>query len=206
MLEQNVKDTIKNKFKELKNPIKLLLFEPKEDYQFSEEINTLLKELSDLGEEKISFEKSESHSEYQIENTPSIVLEGKEKTFIRYLGLPAGHEFTPFIQSIIDLSKGEPNISDELKEKVRSINFPVHMKVFVSPTCPYCPASMKVAYDFAMLNSNIKADVYEVNEFREVGSKYNVMGVPKTVINDKVELSGAYPPGIVMQKILSLKE
>jgi len=39
----------------------------------------------------------------------------------------------------------------------------------------------------------ITADVVEVTEFPYMAQKYQVRGVPKTVVNEVVELEGAYP-------------
>jgi hypothetical protein len=40
-------------------------------------------------------------------------------------------------------------------------------------------------------SDKITADVIEVSEFPEMARRYGVSGVPKTVINDQVELLGA---------------
>jgi predicted DsbA family dithiol-disulfide isomerase len=40
---------------------------------------------------------------------------------------------------------------------------------------------------------HITADIIEANEFPELSQRYGVSGVPKTVINDKVEFVGAVP-------------
>ncbi len=45
----------------------------------------------------------------------------------------------------------------------------------------------------AMENPLIVADVVEANEFQNLSERYRVMSVPKTVINDRVELVGAQP-------------
>ena len=52
---------------------------------------------------------------------------------------------------------------------------------------------VSLAHQFAMENDNIKADMIEVNEFPQLAIKYNVMGVPKTVINESIELLGMQP-------------
>jgi hypothetical protein len=48
----------------------------------------------------------------------------------------------------------------------------------------------------------IKADVVDVNEFLQVGIRYNVMGVPKTVINEKVEFLSVVPEEVFVGHIL----
>jgi protein-disulfide isomerase len=45
----------------------------------------------------------------------------------------------------------------------------------------------------AQLNPRITADVIEANEFPELSQRFNVMGVPKTVVNGVQELVGAQP-------------
>jgi predicted DsbA family dithiol-disulfide isomerase len=52
---------------------------------------------------------------------------------------------------------------------------------------------VSLAHQFAMENGNIEADMIEVTEFPQLAVKYNVSGVPKTVINETVELVGLQP-------------
>jgi predicted DsbA family dithiol-disulfide isomerase len=40
---------------------------------------------------------------------------------------------------------------------------------------------------------HVQADIIEANEFPELSQRYGVSGVPKTIINDKVEFVGAVP-------------
>ena len=53
----------------------------------------------------------------------------------------------------------------------------------------------------ALLNPRITADVIEANEFPELSQRFNVMGVPKTVINGVQELVGAQPEAHVLVAI-----
>jgi hypothetical protein len=59
-----------------------------------------------------------------------------------------------------------------------------------------------IAHEFAIENEFIKADVIDTNEFPHLGLKYNVMGVPKTVINDKIEFIGVLPEDLFLEHIL----
>ena len=44
-----------------------------------------------------------------------------------------------------------------------------------------------------MLNEHVTADVVEVSEFPELMQHYQIYGVPKTVVNDRVSFEGALP-------------
>lgn len=54
----------------------------------------------------------------------------------------------------------------------------------------------------AMENPKVRADVIEVQEFPYIAQKYRVMGVPKTVINETVQIMGAVPEETFMNKVL----
>ncbi len=52
-----------------------------------------------------------------------------------------------------------------------------------------------------MENELITADAVEISEFPHLAQKYQVMGVPKTVINEKVSMEGSGPESMLMSKI-----
>jgi predicted DsbA family dithiol-disulfide isomerase len=55
----------------------------------------------------------------------------------------------------------------------------------------------------AIENEHVTADVVEVSEFIDVAQRYRVQGVPKTVVNDRVEIMGALPEPRFVQEILN---
>ena len=58
----------------------------------------------------------------------------------------------------------------------------------------------------ALLNPRITADVIEANEFPELSQRFDVMGVPKTVVNGVHELVGAQPEARLMAAIRTALE
>jgi predicted DsbA family dithiol-disulfide isomerase len=53
-----------------------------------------------------------------------------------------------------------------------------------------------------MACEHITGDMVEVSEFPQLAVKYQVQGVPKTVINDEHHLVGAVPPGKLLEAVL----
>lgn len=53
-----------------------------------------------------------------------------------------------------------------------------------------------------MASDDIRADMIETSEFPHLVNKYNVKGVPHTVINEKEEVVGAVAETELLQKIL----
>lgn len=53
-----------------------------------------------------------------------------------------------------------------------------------------------------MENELITADAVEISEFPHLAQKYNVRGVPKTVINDEHTIEGSGPESMLLSKIV----
>jgi predicted DsbA family dithiol-disulfide isomerase len=54
----------------------------------------------------------------------------------------------------------------------------------------------------ALASPRVRAEVVEVTEFPELAHAYGVMGVPKIVVNDEVEVEGAVPEDTFLQAVL----
>jgi glutaredoxin-like protein len=105
---------------------------------------------------------------YGVDKVPALIVTDGNITNIRYFGIPAGMEFTALIEDIVMVSQGTTNLSEEVREKIHRIQKPVHIQVFVMPTCPYCPKAVRTAHQFAMENPHIVADMVEATEFAEL--------------------------------------
>jgi thiol-disulfide isomerase/thioredoxin len=109
---------------------------------------------------------------------------------VRFIGTPSGFEFSTLIADIVDVSRGQLPLSEETVEAIRAIATPVHLQVFVTPACPYCPQAARIAHQMAMTNPLVLAEVIEANEFPALSERYRVRTVPKTIINDRIEFVG----------------
>jgi predicted DsbA family dithiol-disulfide isomerase len=61
-----------------------------------------------------------------------------------------------------------------------------------------------LAYQLALESDLISAHMVEVIEFPQLAVKYDVMGVPRTVINDKIHIEGAMPEPMLMKEFAKL--
>jgi predicted DsbA family dithiol-disulfide isomerase len=59
-----------------------------------------------------------------------------------------------------------------------------------------------LAHKLAIENEHITADVVEVSEFIDMAQRYRVQGVPKTVVNDLIEIVGAVPEPRFVHEVL----
>lgn len=191
----------------MENPVKIIMFTQEVECQFCAQTRQLINELAALNE-KIKvviydfLGESNKAKEYGVDKVPALIIMGEKDYGIRFYGLPFGYELQTLMEGVINVSKGRTDISEKTREKLREVKTPVHIQVFVTLTCPYCPIVASTAHKFAMENDLIRADVIDASEFPHLGYKYGIMGVPKTVINEKIEFVGAVPEETFLENVL----
>jgi len=208
LISEEDKKYIKDRFeKELEGSVRVIYFTQDFECQFCKETRQILEEIAELSD-KIELEihefdkEKELASKYDVDKIPATLIFGEKEYGIRFFGIPSGYEFSTLIEDIIHASTGKTSLKEEIKEEIKKIDKPLHIQVFVTPTCPYCPTMVHLAHQMAVENENIKADMVEAIEFPHLAQKYEVMGVPKTVINDnKREIVGAVPEEVFLQEI-----
>lgn len=147
---------------------------------------------------------------YNIDKIPAIIVsdENENNMSVRFYGIPAGYEINSFIAACLEFSKPTKDnfddIEPEIIERIKKIDKKIHIQVFVTLTCPYCPSAVAVAHRMSMINPDITSDMIESSTFTPLAIKYNVSSVPKTVINDKIEFVGAQPIKFLLETIEKL--
>ena len=211
MIGDKDKKAVGDRLAKLTGAVKLVMFTQEIECQFCKETRELVEEVSALSD-KISVEirdfvKNEAEAKkLGIDKIPAIGVFGEEdKDYgIRFYGIPAGYEFMSLLESIEIVSKGESGLSAAAKEKIKGLNKPVHLQVFVTPTCPYCPRAVVQAFRMAVESDSVTASMVEATEFPHLANKYQVSGVPHTVIGDSAQpMIGAYPEAAALDMILN---
>ncbi|ADC89701.1 glutaredoxin-like domain protein [Thermocrinis albus DSM 14484] len=195
--------------KDLKEPVNIKLFSQAIGCDTCPTAEELLKEVAQL-DERIKLDiysplvDREISARYGIERVPTIVVEGDKDYGIRYIGLPAGLEFSTLVHTILQVSKREPKLSEKTLEFLSEIDVPIEIMVFVTTSCGYCPAAAITAVNFAIANDNIKAVVVDASENPDLAQLYQVVGVPKIVINrGLVEFVGAQPENAFLGYVMA---
>lgn len=62
---------------------------------------------------------------------------------------------------------------------------------------------MRLAHQFAMESDKVTADMIEASEFPHLAQRFQVMGVPQTVANDRVAVKGALPEPAFLDQVLA---
>ena len=172
----------------------------------------LLKTLADYSNgkliiEEISTDENEEEAiKFNVSRIPAILfVDENEKEIIRYLAHPTGSEFVPFLNSIQYFSGVRPYYADQIITHLKKIKKST-MKIFITPTCPYCPMTVPVLTLFAIVSKGkITSEIIDVNLNPDIGRKYQVQGVPMTVINEKEIIQGMFTPQDLLDKLVGSK-
>ncbi len=167
------------------------------DCELCEPTRELLEEVSALSD-KLTLEvhalsPKQRATEAGLSEVPAIVLQGRNQGVMRFIGIPSGYEFGTLVEDLLQLSTGHSHLKQHSLEVLEALREPIHIKVFVTPSCPYCPQAARLAHAMAAHSDLVTADVIEANEFPQMADRYHVYGVPKTVVNETGEFEGARP-------------
>jgi glutaredoxin-like protein len=214
VLNDQIVKQIEEVFAEVQEPVQVLFFGSKENCDYCNEAQQLLEEVTAIND-KIELsvydmqENADVAKQYNVTNTPGLVIAAKDNAEvtnlgIQFSGVPSGHEFSTLINDILIVSKRESGLDEKTREFLKGLTQPLHLQVFVTPTCPYCPRAVLLAHQMAMENPQmITAEGVEATEFPELASRFNVSGVPQTVINaGKGTVVGAVPEQNLVAEIM----
>jgi glutaredoxin-like protein len=146
--------------------------------------------------------------QYRVDKAPAFVIAAKNgetltNTGVQYSGIPSEHEFTTLIQDILLVSSRDSGLKPATREFLKGLQKPIHLQVFVTPTCPYCPRAVVLAHQMAIENPGmIRAEGVESMEFQELAEQFHVGGVPQTTINSGAgTVVGAVPEANLLAEI-----
>ena len=210
LLSEKDQATIREEFAALQRPVKMIVFTQEFECQYCRDTRAIAEEVAALSDditlEIYDFVEDQEIAEfYDIDKIPAtVIMTGGEEAQdygIRYFGIPSGYEFSSLIHDIMMVGGTGAELTPETKAWLAGLTEPVHFQVFVTPTCPYCPQAVLLAHRLAMASDMVTADMVEANEFPHLSMKYNVMGVPRTVINAHTFVEGAVPEHMLLEKM-----
>jgi glutaredoxin-like protein len=208
LLPEEKKELLRNDFKQkLVNPVKIVVFTQELECRYCNETKKLAQEFSTLSDkittEVCDFVKDQAQTKaLGIDKIPALAIIGKQDYGVRYYGIPYGYELQTLIEAVVNVSKGTTDLSEKTRAILKDVRTPVNIKVFVSLTCPHCPGAATIAHKLAVECDLIKAEVIESSEFPDLALKYNIIGVPKVVINEKTDFVGEFNEDLFAEYVL----
>ena len=139
VLTEDLRHTLQKEFEELARKVKLVVFTQEFECAHCRENTSLAQEVASLSD-KLDIEvhdfvlDKEAVERYGVDKIPAIAVEGEKDYGVRFYGVPAGYEFSSFIEAIKAVSAGESGLAPKTKEALAGLKDPLHLQVFVTPT------------------------------------------------------------------------
>ena len=204
------KQIVQERLADLPRKVRLVFATQEFECQFCKETHGLLEEFAELSDQlelKVIdlVADQEEAAKYGLEQVPGLNVvavddEDVEHNYgVLYYGIPAGYEFVSLLEAVKRVSHGESELSEASKTLLKSLDKPLNIQVFVTPTCPYCPSAVALGHQLAIENPHITSAMVEATEFPHLAQKYAVRGVPKSVFSDTQSVEGAVPEDAFVQ-------
>ena len=208
LMDDKTREDVRQMLAEMTGPVKVALFTQKFECQMCAETREIAEEVAALNDliavEIHDFEEDKALADsLDIDKIPAMAILGADDQDygIRFFGIPSGYEFMSFLEALKLVSSGDAGLSDETVAYLDALEGDLHLQVFVTPTCPYCPGAVILAHQLAFASDKVRGDMVEAQEFPHLSMKYQVMGVPRTVINEDTYLEGSAPEAILLGKV-----
>lgn len=175
--------------KDFKEVVPVHLFvKPGQNDAYADFAHSLMKDLVRLTDRitlSLHSDDKKANAQFGVNRFPTLLI-APEKYSIRFTGAPAGEEGQAFLHALMMVSTGNSFLSAQSKDLLKELDEPRQIKVFVSPTCPYCPGqcvnAIKTAIEKPLL---VSVECVETGENPEYAEEYSVGSIPHTVYDDE---------------------
>ncbi len=200
---------LQNTFKNLPNNIELFLFTEKgKDDVFCDATRQVVRAFRGLTDRITMREYDLSHAkalEYGVVESPTLVI-APDRYHIRWIGAPMGEEGRTFLETMLLIGLGDSRLSEESRRVIDKIDSPRRVKVFVSPTCPYCPQEAINGVKAAMANPDlISLEIIDTQCKPKIAEQYSAHSVPQAYANDVLIGMGAQTEEVFCDSLLKLQ-
>ncbi|MBW1851287.1 MAG: FAD-dependent oxidoreductase [Deltaproteobacteria bacterium] len=192
------------------NDLPLLLFTtPMKNELFSDATRKIIRGVRQLAPKITLREYDLSHElagKWKAEHSPTLLFD-PEHFNIRWLGAPLGEETRTFIEALKVIGYRKSDLSDESRKVLKKIQSPRHIKVFVSPTCPYCPQqAVNALKAVAEMPELISLEIIDIQANPELADQYSAQSVPQTFVNEELIAMGAQPEELFMLSLQKMAQ
>lgn len=134
---------------------------------------------------------------------PTLVILGKNRGSLRFLGTPSGHGLPVLVAALKEASTGLSGLGPVIRRRAAAIKRPLVLRVFISPEMEYCKRPALLALRLAVENEHIRSELINHIDFPVLSQRYKIGTAPRTIVNDSVEIGGALAEARFLEEIFS---
>ena len=200
---------LRQAFEKMPNDIHLLLFNDKStDTVFAQATRQVIRAFRELSSRITMKEYDLRHElarKYNIAGSPTLLI-APDTYSIRWRGAPMGEEARSFLEILMLVGMGKSSLSEQSRKVIQRIDTPRQVKVFVSPTCPYCPQQTVNAVKAAIERPElVSVEIIDIQCEPELANQYSAQSVPQAFANEVLIGHGAQAEEVFVLSLLKLE-
>ncbi|MFK4004973.1 alkyl hydroperoxide reductase subunit F [Qipengyuania sp. NPDC077563] len=195
MLDANLTQQLKTYLANLREPVELVASLGGDEK--SRQTRELLEEISALHDMvSASFDGTD-------ERKPSFVIRraSDAEKWVRFAGLPMGHEFTSLVLALLWAGGHPPKVDADLLEQVRGLEGDFNFEMYFSLSCHNCPDVVQALTLMALENPRVTATLIEGGAYQDEVDARDVMAVPATFLNGEPFYNGKMELAEILAKV-----
>ena len=123
-----------------------------------------------------------------VEELPMLCVSAQGENRVRFFGAPIDNLFEGLLKAVRRASTGENEMSVDLLRDLGRLEGNIHLRVFVTPSCPACRPAILSAHCMALASQRIRADVIDATVFIDLAKRFEIHSVPTIVLNDRLSV------------------
>ncbi|MGO9021382.1 MAG: FAD-dependent oxidoreductase [Syntrophobacteraceae bacterium] len=205
-----VEENLRVAFDALPNKVPVMLFTEKgQNDVLNQAARELLKSFNKISN-KIELSEFDLYGteakKHNVNSSPTLIFDPGRYS-MRYLGVPFGEEARTLVGIILLLGFRTSNMSEQSQKVLKKISSKREVKVFVSPTCPYCPDQAINAVKAVIERPEIVSlEIIDIQSNQETANRYSAFSVPQTFANDILIAHGAQTEELFVLSLQKLEQ
>ncbi len=143
-------------------------------------------------------------AKYKVDSSPTLLIDPNRYN-IRWLGAPMGEEGRSFLEAMLLIGSGKSGMGEQSLKVIERLDSPRQVKIFVSPTCPYCPQQvvngLKAAIERPEL---VSLEIIDIQCRPDLADQYGAQSVPQAYANDVLIGQGAQQEEVFLSSLIKL--
>ena len=122
---------------------------------------------------------------------------------VAYRAIPTDQELEPFLKALAGDGNDIQNISSSVQGKLLQVRIPAHLKIYIMPHCPFCPALVAKLLLIAGACKFIRLTVIDGALFPETAVSDKIRTAPTVLLDDQFHWSGSIQIEDIVDMVLS---
>lgn len=207
---QQLQAQLKSIFKNLPYEVPLILFsQPGKNDPFITAARFLIRAVREATSKVTLREYDLNHpmaKKMNVNRAPTLLFD-PDRYRIRWLGAPIGEEAKTFVEAVLMAGNRSSGLSQESLKVLNKITSPRAIKVFVSPSCPYCPQQAVNALKAAVEKpDSLSLELIDIQANPDLADQYSAQSVPQTYANEVLVAQGAQTEELFMLSLDKMEQ